>query len=173
MALRIALVAFAASLGLDLAEFERAASCLKSSEAWLEARLAELSWPSIGLEESPSISPDTPIETRVVAKPELQAISARDDLAFETAVEGMASLFATDLVAMQPQSRAQASPELVVAYQTEPDPTPDPVEVPIAADSRLEQISNAVRLTRQAVGAWASLMQPTNPQPDDPLADAF
>jgi hypothetical protein len=67
--------------------------------------------------------------------------SERVDLAFGAAVESMASTFTSDLASARPE------------------PAPASLEVEFDPDSRIEKLSEAVRLTRRAVDAWSGLIQ--------------
>lgn len=69
-------------------------------------------------------------------------------------------------VASEPQPAP--TPEPVVEAIAEADPEPEPAMQPaltpvsvVQAESRVAKISSAVRLTRQALGAWAALIQPS------------
>jgi hypothetical protein len=118
----------------------------------------------------------SPAEESVVA----EVGPTRADLIFEATVEGMASEFAADLALMEDASPAEETVVVVERFQemppaesTEPEPegpaieAPSDVLAPAAASalsarpaSRVERLSAAVRLTKQAVSAWASLIQP-------------
>jgi hypothetical protein len=139
MALRVVLVALVAALGLELPRAEEFASWSRSGRAWVDDRLAELA----SLSARPEPAGSTP-----------EAAPIRVDLAFEAATEAMASEFVSDLATIAPKPTADAS--LVSA---EPPTEPGP----LAGDSRIERITEAVRLTRQAVDAWSSVIHPADP----------
>ena len=64
---------------------------------------------------------------------------------------------------IEPEREAEVEPVATVAAEAPPPPA-----------ARLEKISTAVRLTRQALDAWASVIGPTSERENaDPSADAF
>lgn len=131
MTLRIVLVALVAALGLPLPGAEEMEAWERSGRAWVADHLADFS--SLGVEVGGADEPaDRPAGAGLLAD---RAVSSRADLAFEAAVEAMASGFSADLASMESK--------------------PTTVQ-----DARLEKISEAVRLTRRAVDAWASVIQP-------------
>jgi hypothetical protein len=169
MVLRILLVGLVAALGLDLPDSAEIAGWRKSGHEWASARMADLSSLLVEAELAFGASPDRAIggESREVETIPV-APSSRVDLAFEAVVEGMASGFSADLALMEeskpPVEEAVASveptPEGPAAGVASPEPAPA-AEILAPPISRLERISTAVRLTRQAVDAWASIIQPT------------
>ncbi len=165
MTLRVLLVALVAALGLDLPGSEELAAWKRSGREWVAARMADLSSLRIEAEPAPAGSPDRSTCDALAADSTAGAGSGRVDLAFEAAVEEMASGFSADLGSMKSRPPVGVASALVEP-RTEPeaDPAPSVAGDPIAQDSRLEKISTAVRLTRQAVDAWASLIQPTSDQ---------
>jgi hypothetical protein len=133
MALRVLLVAIVAALGLDLPGAEELSGFARSGREWVAARMADLA--SLCADEAPA-------ESTTEAPP------ARVDFAFEAVAEEMASGFSADLALM----RSKPPVEEVL-------PSVEPQSV---QESRLERLSTAVRLTKQAVDAWASVVQPTS-----------
>jgi len=142
MALRVLLVALVMAMGLELPEVTELAGWERSARDWVAARVADLS--SLGGDEIQS-------ESKTETEP------GRADLVFEAVSEAMASEFSTDLAlpATKPVESVAASAE------PEPEFVPEVTTVPTLPDPRTERITEAVRLTRQAVGAWASLIQAT------------
>jgi hypothetical protein len=149
MALRIFLVAIVAALGLELPGSDELAGWERSGREWVAARMADLS--SLCLDEAPTNEPT-------------EAAPDRVDLAFEAVAESMASAFSSDLALNVPRAPVE---EAVASIKPQADLAPAVAAVPVVVEpqapqeSTLERISTAVRLTKQAVDAWASLVQPT------------
>jgi hypothetical protein len=187
MTLRVLLVGLVASMGYELPSGQDIESWTRTGSQWVNARLADLS--HLRAEAERSIARSTDSDRAVEPTPAPSATAevglTRDDLMFDAVVEGMASDFATDLasievakpveavvVAIEPfvemSEAACLDPELEVAAPDTParadlevtaaSPAPSPT---IEATSKAERISTAIRLTRQAISAWASLIQPS------------
>jgi hypothetical protein len=157
MALRVLLVALVAAMGLELPDSAKLASWTNSARGWVAARMAEL--PSFEGDETPAAST-------------AEAVPGRADLVFEAVSEAMASGFAADLASMKSKPTVETA---LASVEPEGEPTPEVAAAPTAQAPPIERISEAVRLTRQAVDAWASLIQPTADRPagvDDPV-DSF
>ena len=94
-------------------------------------------------------------ETRKASATACDATPGRVDLAFEAAAEAMTSEFRADLALVPSEPVAVA-------------------EVEVARGSRLDKISEAVRITRRAVDAWSEVIQPVvEPAPPEDRADSF
>jgi hypothetical protein len=145
MALRVLLLGLVACLGLDLPSVETLEGWKETGRGWVTARMADLS----------SLRALAGLDEDIVIDPPAETASSRVDLAFEAALEGMTSGFSADLASARLATPVE---EKVAAVEPEPDPAS---EVEAEPASRLDRISTAVRLTRQAVDAWASLIQPT------------
>ena len=182
MALRVLLVGLVASLGFELPTGPDLASWAKSGRAWVDARAAELS--GLRLEAEQALAGPTDGERAEGPAPSTEVASSRADLIFEATVEAMASEFAVDLALMKEATPAEEAVVVVERFQERPpaaetDPGPEsesdeqaseglaevvPVPAPSIAPpaspaSPIEKLSTAVRLTREAVNAWASLIQ--------------
>jgi hypothetical protein len=86
----------------------------------------------------------------------------RADLVFEVVAESMASDFASDLASIGSKPSDQG-----ILASVEPQAGPASAVAPAVAEasspqeSTLHRLSTAVRLTKQAVDAWVSVIQPT------------
>jgi hypothetical protein len=142
MALRVLLVALVAAMGLELPDSAELANWDRSAREWVAARMAEL--PGVGVDEFPAVST-------------VEAAPSRVDLEFEAVTEAMASEFSTDLASIKSKPAVESA---LASSEPEGDPSPEVAVPPAAQAPRTERISEAVRLTKQAVDAWASLIQP-------------
>ena len=182
MALRFLLVSLVAGMGLELPSGQELSSWTRAGREWAGARMVELS--SLRVEAEQAFLGATDCERAIentgpIASAEVGA--SRADLAFDVVVEGMASTFAADLVASRsdrPESvstpdafadqRRGEDPPILAWSDPEPEPAffpasvetrPEAVsEVPAIA-ARVDRLSAAVRLTRQALSAWALLIE--------------
>ncbi len=190
MALRFMLVSLVASMGFEMPTGADLSHWTRSGRDWADARMADLS----GLRaEAGRVFADPAESARV---DELSAAVAScpgttADLAFEAVGEGMATSFAADLAlarveeskpaaeapnlarADEPAAVAPASAEPVVnlAATAEADcldasEAGDPAVANSAEPSRADRISSAVRLTGEAVQAWANLIQSSADEPE-------
>ena len=179
MALRVLLVGLVASLGFELPTGQDLASWAKSGRAWVDARAAELS--GLRLEAEQALAGATDGERDEGPAPTTEVASSRADLNFEATVEAMASEFAVDLALMKESTPAEEAVVVVERFQEMPPAATDPgpesdeqasevlaevvpvpapsIAPPAAPASPIEKLSTAVRLTREAVNAWASLIQ--------------
>ncbi len=145
MLLRVVLVALVAGLGVDFSGNGEFGAWAASGRAWASATLADLAaWGPLG-------DPASPAE----AAPMAPAEAGRADLAFETVMEGTTTRFAGDLAANR--SEAPAANPAVAAEPAREVASVEPEESP---SDRAERVEAALRLTRQAVDAWASLIRP-------------
>lgn len=144
MLLRVVLVALVAGMGVDFSGEGEMGVWLASGRAWASATLADLA------DRLPSCDPANPTEIAPVEP-------GRADLAFEVVMEGMVSRFSGDLAANHPETPA-ANP----AVSAEPSREVASAEPEESASDRAERVEAALRLTRQAVDAWASLIRPTS-----------
>ncbi len=168
MGLRILLVAMVACLGLEWPEAGEFASWSDSGRSWIAARMSSL---RNATDASWGWSAEPVVAERADEAP-VAAISGRLDLAFEAVVEGMTTGFAGDLALSSP-----ITPVAELAEEADPEVAEEPTTaIPISLDVsplRSERISAAVRLTRQAIGAWASLIEPTPSSADESPADSY
>lgn len=189
MVLRCLLVSLVASLGFDLPTGQDVTSWTMSGKTWVSDRAVDLSamgaeasgWLGINdptMKSNPAALPAT--EVVVVAPTEVtEAMPA--DLAFDSIGEGMALAFQDDLSTARAEEIVPApADEAVVVMIVTTEPLCQPVEEGLtmafpAADAdatteemdqsavvqsdSAERFSSAVRLTRDAVQAWASLVQ--------------
>ncbi len=185
MMLRIMLVGLVASLGLELPSNGDIAHWTRSGREWASARLADLTefqaetgraFASQSEADANVEAPATPIEA---ASP-----AASTDLAFQAAADKVAGEIAADLAAVAPASPsaelvakveapkpevevlapAIEAPAPVVAAESDAVPS-DEEEVAMLSESsptRADRINSAVKLTYQAVNAWASALQPAD-----------
>ena len=169
MALRILLVALVVSLGLDLPEVQELEAWEHSGREWLAARMPDFSTLRIEAERTQAGPHDRAIGGELVANSTGGIAQGRVELAFEAAVEAMASGFSADLDSM-------GSSPATGAWSAGVEPHPDPVVAGLSTSegSRLEKLSEAVRLTRRAVDAWSDLIQPVaEPASDEGRDDSL
>lgn len=182
MALRFLLVSLVAGMGLELPSGQDLSNWTRAGREWAGARMVEFS--SLRGEAACASRGPTDCERESEGTgpaPTADAGPPTVDLAFDVVVEGMASAFAADLAAIGPdrpeldvlpeviaeQSRGEDPP--ILAWT---DPEPEPASFPAPAESRpdgstgspamagrVERLSAAVRLTRQALSAWALLIE--------------
>ena len=173
MGLRLLLVALVTCLGFEWPGLGEFAAWGDSGRAWISTRVSNFSSfraearAALGWTAEPIVA--GPATDKVPA----DTVSGRLDLAFEAVVEGMASGFASNLAQSSP---VLTSAELAKEAETQgpEEPTTTASFVPLDGSvSRFERISTAVRLTRQAVDAWASLIEPTPASADDTPIDSF
>jgi hypothetical protein len=179
MALRFVLVGLVASMGFEMPSGGDVESWTRTGQNWFEARLAELS--SLRLEASRAFDAATDCERADASAPApvpaVEVASVREDLTFEAVVDGMAKDFTADLASINeprpaeeaiatvepfremPEAAPSPSPSPAPAIESVVEARPEPVVSP--ATSRVEKISTALRLTRQAMSAWAALIQPS------------
>jgi hypothetical protein len=184
MALRFLLVSLVAGMGLELPSGQELSRWTRAGREWAGARMIELS--SIRAEAQRALLGPTDCERNgAIAAPAEAVIDGPStaDLAFDVVVEGMASTFAADMAAIQADRPEWIATPDVIADQPpdeEPpmlawvDPEPEPASFSAPAETqpaavaetptspiatRVDRLSMAVRLTRQAVIAWASLIE--------------
>ncbi len=187
MALRCLLVSLVASLGFELPSGQAVTAWTTSGGDWISARTVDLS--AIGAEASGWLGSNDPTmkpRTEVLVATPAPSPTGNDessppstDLAFASINDGMARAFADD------SQTALAEPVPVALAQEGSPATPVEVLPQPAADSlalafpalataatdeegddsaasppaSVDRLSSAVRLTRDAVEAWASLVQ--------------
>ncbi len=192
MALRCLLVSLVASLGFELPSNQDVTSWTVLGRNWVSGRAVDLSalqaeasgWLGLG---DPTIkpSPERPTPTDPEQEAAAASTTGPDDLAFESIGEGMALAFASDLEtardgdATPAPVSAPAPAELVAAAEPQPMPDLDPMALAFPAPSadstdeevveptdpsmiRADRLASAFRLTREAVQAWATLVQPVS-----------
>jgi hypothetical protein len=186
MALRFLLVGLVASMGFEMPSARDVESWTRSGRNWVEARLSDAN--SLRLEVARVLDRASDCERAEppAPAPEVEVASIRDDLTFDAVVDGMARDFVVDLASIKEPGPVDEAIAIVEPFREMPEATPtptpsrpespaietvvaapsEPVEgpatVPAAAptSSRIEKISTALRLTRQAMSAWAALMEP-------------
>ncbi|WZO99054.1 hypothetical protein EP7_000646 [Isosphaeraceae bacterium EP7] len=171
MLLRLILVGVVSAMGLNLPSARDWDEMAARGHAWIQEAIARVDsmMPAGELAFEPA-APEA-------ATPELvQAPTENPDWAFDAIVDQMASTFAnppapvadvvlpaeaTDLLAA-----ATGLPELVAPIT--PEPTPAPAAVEVIADAKPDtpeatrgsRIDLAIRLTREAMGAWTRVFEP-------------
>jgi len=184
MALRFVLLGLVASMGFEMPSTQDLASWSRSGREWFDARLADVSCLRAEAARAFDVAANG---ERVAEAPAPEVAPTRDDLTFDAVVDGMAKDFSTDLAALEAEKTLEFEEALTVVEpfremppavvgigQPEPEPSMDPAvgEVAVAApaavpaqavetESRVAKISAALRLTRQAMSAWAALIQPS------------
>ncbi len=164
MALRMTLVALVMSMGLDLPSGGELTRWSRSGRDWLDLRWAEMSGgapPAAGVADRATIAGTS--SGRAVG-------SVTSDIAFEVVVEGMATEFAADWAGIRDDGSGEA-PSIAgielprASAWRDPEPAlmgPDePTSERVAARGKASirgRVASAVRLTRQAAGAWTSLL---------------
>ncbi len=178
MALRFLLVSLVAGMGCELPSQSDLECWARAGQEWVDARVGDIARIKVEAELALAGVADSERETAPDPSP-VEATPDRDDLAFEAVVEKMASDFAADLAAIEEPVPADEAVVVVEPFREMPpaawtDPEPAAPAFEEVAESRpevsapsgekpasrSEQISAAVRLTKQALGAWASLIQP-------------
>jgi hypothetical protein len=180
MALRLWLVALVALMSFELPTRHDLASWTENGSRWLGSRVADLS--DFGTEVERAFTglsrPETASEPTNPVDPVVEELALmRADLAFEVAMDGLLADFKGDLVATEAKLPVAAEAPVAVAIEnrapivepTDPvcfDPeieVVDPVRVSstIEVVPTAERLHSAVRLTRQALSAWASLISST------------
>ena len=182
MALRVLLVGLVASMGLALPSGQDVKSWADSGGRWVESRLADLNHfraeAERAFEGGPATDPAVYAEATAPARTEVA--TTRDDLTFDAVVEGMASSFAADLATIEkaksgveiaattpaptleevPADTCIAPDALVAEGDSldleNPEASPTPV-LAVESPSTAEKLTSAVRLTKEAVNAWASV----------------
>ncbi len=171
MMLRIMLVGLVASLGLELPSNDDVSHWTRSGRQWASARLAELS--EIQSETGRAFEGLAENEPNVEPPAAPAEALATSDAAFQAAADRVAGDLAADLAAV-----AAPAPELIAKAEVVPTPAAsDPLaadsdEIPSdeeevamrneAGPSRAERINSAVKMTYQAVNAWASALGATD-----------
>ena len=120
-------------------------------------------------------------EPMAVAEATTEAAASPADLAFDSIGEGMALAFGTDLEAIRAEGatdarKLEAASEVVATVEPQPQPEDERMTLAFPAPSadltdeegmdqdeiaaiRADRLSSAVRLTREAVQAWASVIE--------------
>jgi hypothetical protein len=181
MTLRIMLLGLVASMGIELPSGADISSWTRSGRDWVASRLGDLPGPYVEADRADAGPTDChqagrPTESPVVAVAEDCGIAA--DLAFEAVSEAMAADFSADLLTMQAEeSPSETAPVMLSSDEPPAVGLPDgeetmtlavpadeaeavePDEETSESHSCLDRVSSAVRLTREAVQAWATLIQ--------------
>lgn len=183
MALRLVLVGLVASMGIELPSGSDLANWTRTGREWAGARTADLSVIRVEAARTCAGPADCgPAEGHLGAADVTGAGSGRADLAFDVVVEGMAVDFAADFASLRVDGPAPDQvPDAISGGErgvvptelswSDPEPVPAdpiaevaieapalPVEAPLVS-RRSERLSTAVRLTRQALDAWARLIE--------------
>ena len=174
MLLRLILVSLVTSMGLELPSSQDVSCWAESGRSWANAKLADLTVPEVAVVSATDLGEECPSEEA--------------DLVFQSVVGEMAGDFATDqcdLRGSQPASDAYCDampvevvetvvvvlpegeelaavvvmddvvePSSIASLDDEPSFEEDEV-----APSRTDRIASAIRLSREAVQAWADLVQ--------------
>ncbi len=180
MMIRMMLVSLVASLGLELPSGHDVASWTHSGQAWASARMADLA--SLQGDTCPISAdlgrPDSATATAV------EPANPASDLAFEAAADRFVCEFRADALAALAPSAPEPAPvvevasvptpavEAVVAESAAPvEAVADPESCELDSDeedvvavaepsvTQADKIHQAVRMTAQAVNAWASVLQ--------------
>jgi len=121
----------------------------------------------------------TEAEPLAVAEVATEAATSPADLAFDSIGEGMALAFGTDLEEAEGATvapKVETAPEVVAIAEPQPQPEEERMTLAFPAPStdltdeegmdqdeiaaiRADRLSSAVRLTREAVQAWASVIE--------------
>ena len=188
MTLRIMLMGLVASMGIELPSEADVSSWTRSGRDWVGARMVDLSGPSVEADRADAEPTDCQQASMPAGSPVIAVAEdsvASDDMAFEAVSAGMAADFTADLLTMQVEEPPSESVPVTLASDEAPAvglpdgeemmslATPadeaeaqtqavesgdEPIEVN-ETTSHLERISSAVRLTREAVQAWTTLMR--------------
>lgn len=183
MALRLVLVGLVASMGIELPSGSDLANWTRTGREWAGARMADLSVIRVEAARTCAGPADCgPADGHLGAADVTGAGSGRADLAFDVVVEGMAVDFAADFASLRVDGPAPDQvPDAISGGErgvvhtelswSDPEPVPAapiaevaieapalPVEAPLVS-RRSERLSTAVRLTRQALDAWARLIE--------------
>ena len=186
MTLRIMLMGLVASMGIELPSEADVSSWTRSGRDWVGARVVDLSGPSVEADRADAGPTDCHQASMPAGSPAIAVAEdsvGSDDMAFEAVSAGMAADFTADLLTMQVEGPPSESVPVTLASDEAPavglpdgeemmslaatadeaeaqvvESGDEPIEVN-ETTSRLERVSSAVRLTREAVQAWATLMQ--------------
>jgi hypothetical protein len=179
MALRLFLLALVGLMSFELPSERDVSSWTEGGSRWVNARLASLSDLKTEVERAfigvsqpdPANEPASPPDSLTA-----EIASMRADLAFETAMDGLARNFRTDLASIQAALPVAEEAPIAVdtvdtlgitVEQVEPrcfDPEteasrPSSLGVFVDPNPSADRLSSAVRLTREALSAWASLIE--------------
>lgn len=139
MTLRFVLVGLVTSLGFDLPTTQDVSAWVRSGRTTLATFVEGFDAPMpVGLAAFAAV--DEPVIAMV--EPALPPPAPCDDLAFAAVVDEMANEFAAS---SEPTDLAVNAPII--------EPTPAPV-----VEAGVARLSDAVRLTRQAISAWTTLL---------------
>jgi hypothetical protein len=181
MTLRIMLLGLVASMGIELPSGAEVTSWTRSGRDWVAATWADLPGSCVGADPADAGPTDCHQASKQTGSPVIAVAEdcrTSDDMVFEAVSEGMAADFSADLLTMQ----AEESPSETAAVMLSSDEPPavglpdgeesmtlavpadeaeavEPDEETDESPSHLDRVSSAVRLTREAVQAWASLIQ--------------
>jgi hypothetical protein len=186
MTLRIMLVSLVASLGFELPSGSDVSCWAKSSAAWVQAHMLDEPGPVIERELDLAGPSDC---QRVDETFEVPAVCCekefKSDAAFKAVTEAIAADLSVDLLAShREEAPGDQLNRKVVFEMPAPVGLPEGEEVgclvvpadeaktpqvtwtedvlpadPAESPARVDRVSSAVRLTREAVQAWADLMQ--------------
>jgi len=170
MALRFLLVSLVAGMGFEMPNGTDVETWTRPGRDWVEARVADIAGLRTRAERAFAGADDRePVAEAVSSLAGAEAPLAASDLAFEVVSEGMAADFAVDLAltrSEEPPAPAVADAAMLADLDGPAAlPSGESVAALLAAEdapapSRSSRLFNAVRLTREAVHAWAILVQP-------------
>jgi hypothetical protein len=177
MALRLFLLALVALMSFELPSGQDFRSWSDGGSRWVDARMADLS--QIRTEVEQAFSRLSPTESALTPDSlSVEIAQIRADVAFETAMDGLASAFRADLASIEARLPiAEEAPVDVVTVKntakvTDPacfdpelevNPPATIITTNEVSSTQADRLTSAVRLTRQALSAWASLID-ANPE---------
>ncbi len=186
MTLRIMLVGLVASLGFEPPSVPDVSRWAQAGTAWVRARMLDQSEAEVGCQLDLAVPSDCHQVHQSFEVPPivLDSEPGADDVAFQVVTEEISADLIADLKTLQreeeplgPSLAAEptapvgedkgclvvSSDEPVEVATIDESRPADQVNPAIASPDRHERISSAVRLTREALNAWAELIQ----QPDE------
>jgi len=198
MTLRIMLMGLVASMGYDLPSGPDLSCWAQAGRDWVHSRMADLTGseveadcPDLGLTDCHRAKAPVSIEPSVIA----EEVKVSDDSAFVAVSEAMVGEFAADLMTIRDETSPVEDAPVMVAGDAPPVGLPGGEELtvqvsPVGEAEKADvfksddmpsettdetdkappqaDLSSAIRLTREAVQAWANLM----PQPSDESSPA-
>jgi hypothetical protein len=182
MTLRLFLLTLVGLMSFELPNGLDVSSWIESGGRWFDSRMADLDHLKTEMDRAynGSIEPELTVESSTpVDSLAVEIARMRADVTFENVVEGQIAEFRTDLAAIEAARPLPDEAPVVIAVET-PAPSvepPDPgcfdqeieIDPPVNSvpmveqGASIERLNSAVRLTRQALSAWASLIEP-NPE---------
>lgn len=186
MTLRIMLVGLVASLGFEPPGSPDVEGWLQAGRTWFQERMLDRSEPEVERPLELAMQSDCQqAQVRLDAPAPVREKEIASDAAFEAVSEGIVAELSSDLLAIHrdealndqlganftvedpvsvglPEGEEVGCLILTSAAEAESaivDRTSDSVEPIIGSAEPLDRVSSAVKLTREAIQAWADLMQ--------------